>query len=183
MRDQYLATRGITPETADRFGLVYDEERQAIAIPYLSALGGEPIAWRYRLIGDVQGHGSNRKYDTEQGSKLHLFNVEDTNCSPVYLTEGELDTIVLKQMGLDAVGVPGTNGFKDEWRWLFFEAEVRIVFDGDDPGRKAARKVASTLQSVVSEVFVIAMPDGHDINSLFLEDRAGLERLLGVAPE
>lgn len=174
-RDDYLQTRGITPETADLFNLRVDGN--VLVIPYTSALDGSVITERRRLIDD----SAPMKYLGRAGEHLHLFNVRDTDCSPVYLTEGELDTIVLKQMGLDAVGVPGTNGFKDEWRWLFFESEVRVVFDGDDPGRRAGRKIASILGGVASDVFTINLPDGQDVNSLFLEDRTQLESLLGIA--
>jgi hypothetical protein len=33
---------------------------------------------------------------------------------------------------------------------------------------------------VAASVTVVELPDGHDVNSLYLEDRAALERALGL---
>lgn len=181
----YLEDRGITEETAEAYGLHWDVPREAIAIPYRSALG-ELVTTRYRLVGSVPGHGTNQKYDSTRDSTMHLYNVVDAVKSPVYLAEGEFDTLVLKQLGLNAVGVPGATAFDEAWRWLFAGCEVRIIFDHDpermipmgkgrekrvQPGPDAARKVARALRSVATDVLDLTreLPEGMDVTDAFLE--------------
>lgn len=168
---EYAASRGISPESVELFGLYYDRSKRGIAIPYYSAIG-KHVATRHRQID------GGAKYLGEAGSNLHLFNVVDAYESPVYLTEGEFDCIVLKQLGLHAVGVPGIQGFKEEWKWLFQSARVLIAFDGDDAGRTGARKVARVLGTVTSDVSIIDMPEGMDITDLHLQGR--LKEVLGL---
>lgn len=165
---EYLASRGITAETADIFGLSYEPGRHAIAIPYFTALGTVSTT-RYRLLEGAQ------KYDSERGSKLHLYNVGDAGRSPVYVTEGEFDAIVLRQTGRYAVGVPGTQGWKPEWRWLFQDSVVHIAFDGDEPGHKGALAVARSLTRH-AEVDIVEMPDGADVTDLYMQGT--LEKVL-----
>lgn len=162
-RDQYLGHRGITPEWADYFGLSI--ENGWIMIPYRSATG-LTVGYRFRRIG--QGEP---KYVQKKNSSRHLFNVVDSNRPHVYITEGEFDCIILKQLGYDAVGVAGANGWIDSWVWLFQGVDVSVVFDGDEAGKKAAMTIARLLMRHAEHVEVVKVPDGHDITSLYLDGR------------
>lgn len=158
----WLHRRGITDESIERFHLSYDPDQDAIQIPYLTA-GGWISQVRYRRLGE--GHP---KYLGAAGAKAGLYNVSDANASPVYICEGEFDVVVLVQAGFQAVGVPGASSFQAPWRWLFMGAEVHLVFDGDDAGRKGAMKVARELNHVAEEVIIHDVPDGEDVSSLYL---------------
>jgi DNA primase len=162
-RDEYLTHRGITPEWADYFGLGI--ENGWIMIPYRSALG-VTVSYRFRRIGEGQP-----KYIQAKNSRQHLFNVVDS-CRPhVYITEGEFDCIILKQIGLDAVGVAGVNGFKDSWVWLFQGVDVTIAYDGDEEGKRAGMSLARLMTRHAENVDILKVPDGHDITSLYLDGR------------
>lgn len=158
----WLARRGISPESIARFHLSYDEGRDAVRIPYLDAAGDlQQIRWR--RLGEGQP-----KYQSSTGAKAALYNVTDAVESPVYITEGEFDTISLVQAGFLAVGVPGATSFQPSWKWLFLGAQVHLVFDGDEAGKKGAYAVARHLNHVAAEVVIHNLPDGEDCNSLML---------------
>jgi DNA primase len=162
-RDEYLSHRGITPEWADYFELRI--ENGWIMIPYRSATG-LTVSYRFRRIGEGQP-----KYISKKGSKAHLFNVVDS-CRPhVYITEGEFDCIILKQLGLDAVGVAGVLNFMEPWVWLFQGVDVTIAYDGDEAGKKEGLSLARRLMRHAENVNILKVPDGHDITSLYLDGR------------
>lgn len=160
LRDDYLGRRGIVPAWADYFGLTHEDGW--IRIPFTTALG-TVRGYRFRRIGPGEP-----KYVQPKGSKRHLFNVADSCRPKVYITEGEFDCIILKQLGLDAVGVTGVNGFEESWKWLFQNVDVTIAFDGDEAGRRAGMALARLLNRHAENVEILQVPDEHDITSLYL---------------
>lgn len=169
---RWLENRGLTDQTIAWAGLSYDEEKKAIRIPYFNP-NGKVRQVRYRLL---DGH---IKYLTGKGETQHLYNVRDTAKENVFLCEGEFDTMLLHQMGLHAVGVPGVNAFKQEWRFLFaYCDEVSIVFDGDEPGREGSDKIARYLGPLVSKLRLIRLPEGMDVTDMHKQNRKELETLL-----
>lgn len=174
----FLSARGLTDESIHGYYLGWTGDRgwdgkyrNCISIPYYTGMGALRGVRFRRLSGDP-------KYDHLKGEKAHLFNVGSVRHHRVFLTEGEFDAIVLEQLGYPAVGVPGANGFKEEWKWLFLGNEVRIIFDADEAGKKAARAVKSTLSRVVEGLEIIQLPPDHDVGSLFVEDAQALLELI-----
>ena len=88
----------------------------------------------------------------------------------MHLTEGEFDAILLEQLGINAVGVPGASTFRDDWRWLFVGNDVRIIFDADKAGTDSALAVERLLRTVAERVAIVKLPDDHDVSSLFVEN-------------
>jgi hypothetical protein len=182
----YLRGRGLRPFWITQFQLgwvrepVRGHERYVgrISIPYLTGLG-EPRGLRFRRID-----GGTPKYDGDPGVQSHLFAPKYTAESLVYVTEGEFDCIILHQLGLRAVGIPGANHFKREWRWTFRHADHVIgVLDGDgDPAAAASfkNKITQNLRDIVPMVTFVQIPNGYDVNSMYLRDRRKLARLLEV---
>lgn len=171
----YLNSRGITQHSIDRFqlGYVTDSDNTALvgrlAIPYLTPTG--PVQLKYRCIHDHDcRERQHPKYLHDEGAALHLYNAQALlNTDRVIVCEGELDVIAAEQAGVAAVGYPGTQAWDKNsfWVWCFDSVtDVAVVADGDDAGRKAARKVASLLGDAVdAAVRVVYMPDGEDTNS------------------
>lgn len=130
---------------------------------------------KYRCILDHEckdeGHG---KYINDVGAGIHLFNASALlTADQAVVVEGEVDVISVDQLGVVAVGYPGTAMWKanPHWRWCFDSlSEVVVVADGDDQGRKAAGGVADSLRnSIAGDVRVVHLPDGQDSNSYILE--------------
>lgn len=170
--------RGLTVDTIVEFGLEYDSSRDAIRIPYFDGMGRERGA-RYRLLSPPAGRG---KYWAPKGSQLHLYNVADVEASFVYIAEGELDTLTLKQYGLAAVGLPGASSFREDWKWLFSGSHVTIVIDADHDGLEKARRISRWIRRYTPETWIKLPPIGEDINSLHVQGK--LEDFLnGIDPE
>lgn len=66
----------------------------------------------------------------------------------IYVVEGEKDVDALRSAGYSSTCNPGGAGrWKDEFSAYFESAEVVVVQDKDDPGRRHARKVVASLRT------------------------------------
>lgn len=181
--EEYLAGRGITMDVARmyRLGFVddpvvkgFDQYRGRLAIPYITRAGVVDI--RFRALGE-----SSAKYLSRPGAEPTLYNVEAffRPGDRVVICEGELDALTMDGLcGLPAVGCPGVNNWKDYWGRLFADYHsVFVLCDGDDAGRTFGAKIAKQLDNAV----VIHLPDGHDVNSLYLaHGRDHVRALVGM---
>lgn len=169
----YLISRGISREVAVAYGLGFvggGQNAGRLSIPYRTP--GGVVALKYRCIIHPDHREIDcQKYLTEPGSGTHLYNAQVLKTAElVAVTEGELDAICIDAYcGIPAVAYPGTNTWSSRPHFpLCFEGvpDVVVVADGDDVGRKAARKVAD---SIGPQARVVEMPDGEDTNSWMLQ--------------
>jgi 5S rRNA maturation endonuclease (ribonuclease M5) len=81
----------------------------------------------------------------------------------VYVVEGEKDVHAIEAAGAVATCNPGGAG---KWRKEYAEAlrgaEVVVVADRDDPGRKHARQVVESLYGIAVRVELVEPADGKD---------------------
>lgn len=182
---EYLMDRGIDLDTAERFrlGVVADPITgheaftHRLAIPSLD-VNDRPYGIRFRAM-----NGEEPKYMGISGAPTRLFNLRavvragDT----IHVTEGELDALILEQVGYHAVGVPGANAWKRHHPRLFAGfSKVFIWGDGDKAGQQFGRTVLDSLDTGI----IVAMNPGQDVNDLFLaEGEGGLHRALGLDDE
>jgi hypothetical protein len=188
---EWLLDRGLTEETivGAQLGWVFDENEyhyDSIVIPYFDALGRHRSE-RYRHLRPhmVERH----KYAVEKGGRHHLYGLEQLDAPEVFVTEGEFDALILRQMGYAAVGIPGTNAWRREWRFLFRNCDlVVLVMDSDPlkrrangeefrPGQDASKRVAASLSSV-TDVAIVELPEPMDVTDLYLKDPDELRRRL-----
>jgi DNA primase len=179
----YLETRGITRQTATIFRLGFVKTPEVghepyigkLSIPYLTPSGTIDIRFR-ALSPDAAGP----KYMSRPGATTHIFNInalgnaDDT----LVVCEGELDTVVATQAGFTAVGLPGANNWKPFYsRVLADWNKVILLCDGDNAGREMAKNLSRELDNV----FPIFMPEGQDVNDIYLAEGAeGLRKRAGV---
>lgn len=177
----WLRARGLEEDTIWVAGLGYvgspqeghERFKGAICIPYFDAQG-RPYAPRFRHLGA----GRKRKYDQETHAKGHPYGVDQSREPTVYVTEGEFDALILRQMGFSAVGIPGAQAWQRHWRMLFRDCDlVVIVMDPDEAGEKAKARIAGQLSQVV-DVRTVELPSGLDVNELYLKDPDNLRSLL-----
>lgn len=102
------------------------------------------------------------------GSQTRLYNVNALLSAGdiIAVTEGEIDAITLNyKCGIPSIGVPGANSWKKHYSRILQDFEKVYIFaDGDQAGSEFARKVAQEVQGVT----IINLPEGQDVNSLYL---------------
>jgi KaiC/GvpD/RAD55 family RecA-like ATPase/5S rRNA maturation endonuclease (ribonuclease M5) len=78
----------------------------------------------------------------------------------VYVAEGEKDVLALERAGVTATcNAGGAGKWEDNYGQYFQSAEVVIIADKDEPGRKHAQDVALKLSGIVKIARVIELPD------------------------
>lgn len=169
LAEGYLKQRGLDLETAEkiRLGVVVDplpgQEQfiNRLSIPYITPSGVVDI--RFRSMGPEEP-----KYLGFPGTQTRLFNVAALHTAKDFIAvcEGEIDAITLHyKCGIPAVGVPGVNSWKPHYTRLLQDFNTIYVFaDGDQPGIDFAKSLSKELSSVI----IINMPEGEDVNSMYL---------------
>ena len=171
LAEDYLASRGIPLEVARlaSLGVVAEPEpgheqyAGRLSIPYITKTG--VVDLRFRSLNPAV----EPKYMGMTGAETRMYNVTDVERASDYIgiCEGEIDTLTMARViGIPCVGVPGANSWKKHYTRLLADFERVFVFaDGDQPGTEFARSLARELP-----VTIIQSPDGHDVNSLFLQE-------------
>ena len=178
----YLQSRGITEQTAVMFRLGFVREPEMghepyvgkLAIPYLTPTGVIDI--RFRSLNSDSGP----KYMSRPGATTHIYNINAlSNDSDILaICEGELDTVVATQAGFSAVGLPGANNWKSFYNRVLADwSKVILLCDGDNAGREMAKHLSRELDNV----FPVFMPEGQDVNDVYLAEGAdGLRKRAGI---
>jgi DNA primase len=173
LAEDYLASRGISLQVAKaaRLGVVGDPEAGhegfvgRLSIPYITKTG--VVDLRFRSLNPAV----EPKYMGMVGATTRMYNVLDIERAGDFIgvCEGELDTLTLSAcIGVPCVGVPGANSWKKHYTRLLADFERVFVFaDGDQPGKEFASSLARELP-----VTIIQLPDGHDVNSMFVQEGA-----------
>lgn len=174
--EQHLRARGITPETQATFRLGGVDEphpghaqyRGMLSIPYLDR-DSRALTVRFRNLGD------GPKYLTIKDDPARMFNVRAihqavaAHSDEIHVTEGEFDAMVLSQIGLFAVAVPGASGWQAHYRRMLAGfSRVWVWGDPDEAGAQFTTRVCQAMRSAKG-----VRIRGGDINELYLKDGAG----------
>jgi DNA primase len=169
--EDYLRSRGITMEVARlaRLGVVVEAEigheqfTGRLSIPYVTKTG--VVDLRFRSLNPAV----EPKYMGMTGAETKMYNVLDIERAGDFIgiCEGEIDTLTLSSLvGIPCVGVPGANSWKKHYTRLLADFERVFVFaDGDQPGKEFATSLARELP-----VTIIQLPDGQDVNSMYVQE-------------
>lgn len=174
-----MMERGLSADSVHYFRLgVADDPlpgheayRGMLSIPYL-APNGDTLSIRFRRL-----NGDGPKYLTMPGDKPRPFNTSsiERHAVNICLTEGEFDTMILHQLGLPSIGIPGVRSWKEEWCHIFTPYKTVYGFiDGDAPGREFGKKMGELLPNFRG-IDMGSYQDGEgneislDVNSTFLQ--------------
>jgi len=137
--------------------------RGRLCIPYVTPTGVVDI--RFRSMGPEEP-----KYMGLPGTHTRLYNVLSLQHAGDFIAvcEGEIDALTLHlKCGIPAVGVPGANSWKKHYTRILQDFERVYVFaDGDQPGSDFAKGLARELNTVIT----LQMPEGEDVNSMYLKN-------------
>jgi len=168
--ESHLLERGITKETIERFRLGFvdspllGDERfyGRISIPYQTVTGIVSIRFRVTTATKTE---TTKKYLSSAGDPGRPFNVQslDRINKICYLTEGEMDAIILDQMGLTSIGIPGAQAWNPIFGRILRHRNVVLLADGDKAGRELADTVGKQ-----TRIKVVSMPADEDVNSMYL---------------
>jgi DNA primase len=152
-------------------------------------------AYMHRIIFPLEGNLYGRSLSTSApphrflpGAKGGLYGWEQVRRYPeVILVEGLFDYAVLWQAGFHNVTCSmGTHLNMRQYRQLCDSPRtVYLAFDADvnGSGQKAAQSLACRLRAHGVKVRTVALPDGHDPNSFFVQhgDARQFQSLLEAA--
>lgn len=169
--ETYLRQRGITKEAQNyfRLGFVKDPEpteriyRGMLSIPYITS-NGDVVGIRYRHLDE-----SKPKYLSSLGFEgKRIFNpfILTQRHQRIYITEGELDTVVLKQVGVPAIAVPGATQWTPATARALRNREVVVLADGDDNGEglNLGKRICKDIDGAI-----MVLMHNTDVNQFFLD--------------
>lgn len=152
---EYLATRGISAETAKLYEVasakVWNGERELEALAFPYKRDGELL--QVKRISTERPDG--KKVIMAEGDCepcLYGWQAIPKNMRIVILCEGEIDCMSYYQYGFPALSVPFGGGKGAKQQWIEFEYhnldrfdEIWISMDSDEVGQTAAREIATRL--------------------------------------
>lgn len=114
--------------------------------------------------------GKHRKDLKSVYGELKALNKAIAEGKPIFVPEGEKDVDTLTKRGYTAITYGGVNDWRSDFATLFKGAEVYILADNDEPGRKVANTILSDLKGIAKSAKVIVpVPDipKADISDFF----------------
>jgi len=182
--DTLAALRGISRNVLEQAGIRKENDGR-YSIPYPHRSG----QWKTRHYDP----NSQPKYRDDPGAVFHLYNPLKLGPGEeeVWFAEGEFDTLALIDQGLAAIGIHGVGnvkkdraeeekdseeeddgkrGFRRTWQLLFADTLCIVMFDNDDKGRPAGRRLARGLEGEVFD----GWGDYKDANEWHRADATGL---------
>jgi len=178
---QYLKNRGLTEETIKHFGIGFIEREEifntpksknCITIPYYD-LRNRIVAFFCRSIehsGAYKYIGSyNFKYIYEKSRMLYNLNwvLRRHYNRKVFITEGQIDTMCLHQIGLkNSVAVIGSKmtDVQQELIYRYFD-KVYLILDGDKAGDSLA-EIGPKLQKLTVYKVKVKAEGCKDVNDM-----------------
>ncbi len=187
MADTYLEGRGLDLGLAATFrlGVVVEPEighemyAGRLSIPYLTKAGVVNMKFRCMDQHVCKEVGCPKYLGLSQNTNIYNTLAFFRESPVIAICEGEIDALVLDGLvGVPAVSVPGVRNWKPHYDRCFTDYERVLVFaDGDDQGKQLGQRLKDALDGVT----VIQMPDGADVNTVYLaEGPDGLRKRAGL---
>lgn len=162
---KYMLRRGFTKDTLRKWEIGYDVGIERVTIPVRNEFG-QLVGFSKRGIFDFQ----KPKYlhlDFPKGEYLYglCFHGKGYRKRPVWVTEGQLDTIALDQLGRVSVSTMGTRISKTQVQLMAKFGTVILALDNpevDEDGRKTILRVGDDLLALKApgSIFVPEYPKG-----------------------
>jgi Toprim-like len=169
----FLIARGIPLATAQAFrigaGDYYFDHR--LVIPYLDGEFAESLLQlRYRQVKVSQDRSKKWRCDKRSLGGRRLFNLsllrswDPNDCSPLVITEAELDCMMLTALGISACSVDtaGHRLVEEDLALLLQVKNLVLAFDQDEAGAKCTER----FRKVLPKARVLSGYDKKDLGDL-----------------
>lgn len=175
----YFIRRGLSKKIIEKFNLGYDPEKKVAIIPYNPDCKG----YVHRILWN-----SDNKYCKFGNEIFNIDALYDSSVDAllfgsryyVFVTEGQLDTLSFVEIGLDAIGLGGTNEVSKLVKQLKEKPCNKILvlaLDNDKAGRRATGKFIEELAEAELNQKYIVISDLYweykDANEFLIADREG----------
>lgn len=188
LRDKYTLLklqelRGFTLSTIKQYSLGLHNNR--IVIPIMNEYGFYCNLRLYDLLG--QGNIKIMSFKKGYGKgKLFPYTAFDM-ADPIYIFEGECDTILARQLGINGITTTtGAGSWNKEWNTWFKNRDVVIVPDMDKAGLHGCEIRAKELSSIAKSVKIIKLPVSKglkDFTDYIVKDKHTIEEFKALPLE
>lgn len=176
LRPAFTRATGLNAATIEKFQIGYDERSRRFTFPIPNQFGDVVNVRFYRpktsrsakdikIYSLVQNKGEDDeiRYGGIEIFPWTSFRTYNTS-KPIFFMASEKETILAIQLNLQAVcSQNGEGSWNEEWLELFAGYDVGVLFDPDEGGIKAAKKMVATLQKTAANVVALKLPfaDNH----------------------
>lgn len=183
----YLVGRGIQVEMmgAARLGYMEDMGHAWLFIPYDVDEKNQTVPYYKMIAFDlengrwVRAEDGGKKVRTSGAARLYPERLLQKKA--VMLCEGELDALIARQCGANALTTTaGAGTFNRGFAQTIKNAgsTVFIAYDGDEAGREGREKAGKLLVKEGLNVRFCELPEGKDVNDVYLDGGADAVRSL-----
>ncbi len=174
----YLKERGITEETAQQFGVGFFGGKGSMSgrvVFPIQNKNGELVGYAGRAI---DGTEPRYKFPVGLRKSLELWNLAAVTGMSAVLVEGFFDCMKVWQAGYVSIALMGSAMSEAQENMIAEQfAEVVVMLDGDEAGRKATEEIIERLQRRVFRVMAVNLPPDVQPDQL---SEGELEVLLGA---
>lgn len=165
---RYLHDRGVSLEDMRRYRMGFCL-RGLYAYRVIIPVYSEGTMWTFIARSILPG--VEPKVLHPQGAKPGhaLFNIDNIQTGVVFLVEGVFDALRLRTNTVASLGTNLSAHQRDLLRRKGVETVI-ILWDGDEPGRHGAARIADQLRAAMFNVQVALLPDGQDPASASWQD-------------
>ncbi|MDL2319310.1 toprim domain-containing protein, partial [Eubacteriales bacterium OttesenSCG-928-A19] len=182
----YLARRGLTQPTAERFGLGFDGR-------YTRGTGGQ--AWQALIIPTSDATFVARNTDPDAGKQARYRKQGGSLCfnlgalaearTPIFITEGELDALSVAEAGGEAVALGSTSNVKRLVAHLESNKPAQpliLALDNDAEGERASGELEEALRRLKLPYYRMNIAEGYkDANEALVADREAFAAVIRSA--
>jgi len=156
--EDLIQSRKISLSVIKQFKIGWDGKRYYIPI---TDFGGNVRNIRKHL--KIKTEGQEKTISEAKGvGAIRLFPLKNVKGKEIYIFEGELDTLCAISHGLNAITVTGGAGsWNKRFNKYFRNKSVVICYDVDDTGKEGAKKIASELFDIASDLSLIHLPENE----------------------
>jgi hypothetical protein len=166
--EDYILSRGLNP--ADFMACTSGPFSGRLIIPYTDEFG--MYYFNARALGDQFPKYLNPPQEVGVKASHVLFPYDD-QADVLYVTEGAIDALSLKQAGVEATCTNGSSPSHIQGRYLKeFKGRIVVAYDNDEAGREGVERFERMRKRLcMPEISYVFPPAGYkDWNSLLVEE-------------